>query len=70
MSAASEKAADRMHADLDAMISDAERHYTALRANGQSAEASKWYDAHMCLRIARGKITECMNERDRKLAAR
>lgn len=65
MSTASEKAADRMHADLDAMALDAQRH--TLHVEGQVA-TMKWMAALLAIKQARSKIAECMSERDRRIA--
>lgn len=65
MSSASEKAADRMHADLSAMILDAQRHQDS--ADGTDAYY-EWQTLKRMLMAARGQATKCMNERDRRIA--
>jgi len=58
---ASERAADRIHADLEAMIADADRH-----ARGD--ESGRWLLVRNKLREARAAVTLCMCERDRRIA--
>jgi DNA topoisomerase IB len=66
MTTASEKAADKMHADLDAMVSDAKRH--AVMAADAKAFAY-WQGTYKAIERARAAVLLCMSERDRKIAA-
>lgn len=61
----SEKAADRIHADLSAMYADAERH----RANAQDSEVeTNWGLLSKQLMRALGASHACMSDRDRRIA--
>lgn len=62
-STASEKAADRMHADLSAMLDDARRHLA-------TTQNSQWAEAASGIQKARAAIVLCMSERDRRIASR
>lgn len=67
MSAASEKAADRMHADLEAMFNSARMHCGLAKT---TAEFEAWRVAYHSIEAAMRDVSKCMSERDRKLASR
>lgn len=69
MSGASEKAADRMHADLAAMVHDCDRHAQKQPGGGDGSYAREqyWIAAKAKVAAARDAIVKCMSERDRRL---
>ena len=62
----SEKAADRMHADLSAMLADAQRHRRAC-ATGSEPETA-WFLVANNIQNAIDKLHYCMSERDARIA--
>jgi hypothetical protein len=60
----SEKAADRMHADLSAMLEDARRHAAMVPL----AEFEAWDTLRRKIFEAKSAATQCMSERDRRVA--
>lgn len=66
MSTQSEKAADKIHADLSA-LRDTARRYAGL-ANG-ALEFHPWHDLAIKIDTALKASTACMSERDRRIAA-
>lgn len=65
MSTASQKAADRIHADISAMHDDARR-YAGLAAT--PAEFKLWDDLRRKLFEAKATVVPCMSERDARIA--
>lgn len=66
MSTPSEKAADRMYADLEAMEADAKRHMDAAKGD----DHNDWKMLWRTVRGARAAAMKVMSERDRRLAER
>jgi len=64
---ASQKAADRMNADLDAMVDNAAR-YADTAADDDSADG--WRELRNALRVARSATLKVMSERDKRIAAK